>query len=251
MNDTTFSCSHFLSAGKQSGMSKRFQESSSLGSTTVKARACCLVSRESVSVGQNHSSNPKSLGRTRDTQVRTWEENTKSGWYSVQHASGNREYGHGSEDSGGLSETHASGTREYTRKVVQIMKDRLRHDESSSDISMNSEKMHISIWTIFMASSMQAALHMDPSYEKNLELYKSSEFERIKGFFGITRMMIEGKTVIENVVPADVASSLWERPVLLKEQAIKWTNPRVYVYSDSVLRLGKMHDPEDAIKKVE
>ena len=59
----------------------------------------------------------------------TWEErNTKSGWYSVQHASGNREYG--SEDSGGLSETHASGNCEHTRKVVQNMKDRheLRED---------------------------------------------------------------------------------------------------------------------------
>ena len=56
------------------------------------------------------------------------------------------------------------------------MKDPLRHDESSSEISMNSEKMHISIWTRFMASSMQAALHMDPSHEKNLELFKNSEF---------------------------------------------------------------------------
>ena len=50
MNDTTFSCSHlsnshsFLSAGKQSDMSKRSQESSSLGSPMVKAKACCLVS---------------------------------------------------------------------------------------------------------------------------------------------------------------------------------------------------------------
>ena len=89
-------------------------------------------------------------------QSRTWEErNTKSRWYSVQHASGNRE---------------------YTRKVVQNMKDRLRRDESSSDIPMISEKMHISIWTRFMASSMQAALHMDPSCDKNLELFKNSEF---------------------------------------------------------------------------
>ena len=64
-----------------------------------------------------------------------------------------------------VSETHASGNREHTRKVVQNMKDRPRHDESRSDISMNSEKMHISIWTRFMASSMQAALHMDQSYE--------------------------------------------------------------------------------------
>ena len=90
------------------------------------------------------------------------------------------------------------------------MKDRLRHDESSSDISMNSEKMHISIWTRFMASSMQAALHMDPTYEKNLERFKNSEFESIKGLFGITRMMIEGNSEIKNVFTADVASSLLE-----------------------------------------
>ena len=124
-----------------------------------------------------------------------WEErDEKSGWYSVLHAAGNREYC--SEDSGGLAETHASGNREYTRKVVHYIKDQLRHDESISEVSINSEKMHISIWTRFMASSMHAALHMDPSYENNLELFTHSEFENIKGLFGITRMMIEGNSEI-------------------------------------------------------
>ena len=86
---------------------------------------------------------------------------------------------------------------------------------------MNSEKMHMSTWTRFVASSMEAALHMDPSYEKNLEIFMNSEFENIKGLFGITRMMIEGNSEIKNVFPADVASSLWEKPVLLEEQAMK------------------------------
>ena len=100
-----------------------------------------------------------------------WAERTeKSGWYSVQHASGNREKS--SEDSGSLLEAHASGNREYTRKVVQN-KNQLRHDESISEVSINSEKMHISMWTRFMASSMQAALHMDPSYEMKYELFKN------------------------------------------------------------------------------
>ena len=58
---------------------------------------------------------------------------------------------------------------------------------------------------------------MDPSYEKNLELFKNSEFESIKGLFGIARMLIEGNSEIKNVFPADVASSLWEQHVLLKE----------------------------------
>ena len=148
-------------------MSKRSQGSSSPGSPTAKAKACSLVSRQCVSVGQDNSSNPESPGSTRDSQVWPWEErNEKSGWYFVQHASGNQEYG--SEDPGSPAETHASGNREYTRKVVQNIKNQLRHDESISEISI-SEKMHNSIWTRFVASSMKAALHIDPSYEKNLE----------------------------------------------------------------------------------
>ena len=96
---------------------------------------------------------------------------------------------------------------------------------------------------------MQAALYMDPSYEQNLELFKNSEFENIKGLFGITRMMIEGNSEIENVFLADVASSLWQNLYCSKKQAIKWTKARVYVNSDSVLCLGKQQGPEDAIKR--
>ena len=67
MNDTTFSRGHFyghtfLSARKQTEMSKRSQESSSPGWPMVKSKACCLVSRQCISVGQEYSSNPKKPG---------------------------------------------------------------------------------------------------------------------------------------------------------------------------------------------
>ena len=62
-------------------------------------------------------------------------------------------------------------------------------------------------------------------------------------------MMIEGNSEIKNVFSTEVASSLWEKSVLLNDQAIKWTRASVYVYSDSVLCLGKMLGPEDAIKR--
>ena len=245
MNDTTFSCSHFcthsfLSAGKQSEISKRSQESSSPDSPNGKSESMFVSFRDNAYLWDKIVRvTPKSPGSTRDSQVGPWEgRSAKSGWHSVQHASGNREKS--SEDSGCLLEAHASGNREYTRKVVQN-KNQLRHDESTSEVSINSEKMHIWIWTRFMASSMQAALHMDPSYEMKYELFKNSEFENIKGLFGITRMMIEGNSEIKNVFLADVASSLWEKHVLLKEQAIKWTKAGVYVHSDSVLWLGQQH----------
>ena len=66
---------------------------------------------------------------------------------------------------------------------------------------MNLEKMDISIWTRFVASSMQTALHMDPSYKENVEIIKNSEFENIKGLFSITRMMIEGNSELRTYFP--------------------------------------------------
>ena len=173
-------------------MSKRSQERSSHGSPMVKAKHVVSFGDNAYLWGQDYSSNPQSPGSTRDSHVWPWEETSeKSGWY----ASGNREYS--SEDSGSLAETHAS--QENTRKVVQNIKNQLRHDESFSEISINFEKMHISTWTRFKASSMQVALRMDPKYERNLELFKNSELENIQGVFGITRMMIEGNSEIKNV----------------------------------------------------
>ena len=104
-----------------------------------------------------------------------------------------------------------------------------------------------------MVSSMQAALCMDPCYKKKMELFKNSELENIKGLFGISRLIVEGNSEVKNVFPGDVASSLWGKLVLLKEQAIKWTKARVYVHSDPTLCSGKEHvqkmQPEGGMMK--
>ena len=66
-------------------------------------------------------------------------------------------------------------------------------------MAMEADKTNISIWTLFMASSMQAALHMDPSFTENLEVLKNSEFENIASLFNITRKMIGENAEILNV----------------------------------------------------
>ena len=40
-----------------------------------------------------------------------------------------------------------------------------------------------------MVSSMQAALHLDPNYAKNLEMFKNSEFEKIESLFNVMNMI--------------------------------------------------------------
>ena len=42
-------------------------------------------------------------------------------------------------------------TESACKKDVQNMKDRIRRDESITETLMNSEKMHTSMWTRFMA----------------------------------------------------------------------------------------------------
>ena len=62
--------------------------------------------------------------------------------------------------------------------------------------------MHILIWTLSMASSMQAALHMDPN-AKNLEIFKISEVENIETLFNVMNMMIAGNSEIKNLFSKD------------------------------------------------
>ena len=155
-------------------------------------------------MGQDYSSNPKSPESTGDTEVWAWEErNEKSGWYSVQHASGNRE---------------------YTRKVLSEQKSAQTRGKHLGNIDQFREDAYSDVDAIYGFINAGSIAH-GPDLRK--------EFE-----FGITRMMIEGNSEIKNVFPADVASSLSEKHVLLKEQAKNWTKTRVYVYSDSVLCMG-------------
>ena len=136
-------------------------------------------------------------------------------------------------------------TREKSFRTLKTNSDTMK---ASRKNRINSEDAFFDLDKIYGFINAGSIAH-GTSYEKNLALFKNSEFENIKGLFGITRMMIEGNSEIKNVFLADVASSLWENPVLLKEQAIKWTKARVYVCSDSVLCLGKMRGPEDAVRR--
>ena len=65
-----------------------------------------------------------------------------------------------------------------------------------------------------MASSMQAALYMDPNYAKNLEIFKNSEFENIESLFNVMNMMIARNSEIKNLFPEDSANPSWERSTL-------------------------------------
>ena len=73
-------------------------------------------------------------------------------------------------------------------------------------MAMEANKTNIPMWTLFMASSMQAALHMDPTYIENLEVFKNSDFGNIERLFNITRKMIGENSEILNVISSEGSS---------------------------------------------
>ena len=85
---------------------------------------------------------------------------------------------------------------------------------------------------------MQAALHMNTSYEKQrfVRNFENDDRRKFRNLECVSRRRCEFTLV---------------KHVLLKEQVIKWTEARVYVYSDSVLCLGKTTRSTRCNKKVE
>ena len=104
---------------------------------------------------------------------------------------------------------------EYVQKVFQNVKNRLGRNEDFHQMAMEAERTNISIWTVFMASSMKAALHMDPNYTENAEVFKNSEFEGIESMWNITRKMIGQNSEMMNVSSLEAATSKFENITLL------------------------------------
>ena len=97
-----------------------------------------------------------------------------------------------------------------------------------------------------MSSSMKAAIHLGPIFLANLEVYKNKNFENIASLFNIThKLIMELSEEILNVKWLESSSPSWTRSVLSHDQALKWAKAKVFVYSDSVLCLGMMHESKD------
>ena len=43
------------------------------------------------------------------------------------------------------------------------------------------------IWELFMSTTKKALVHLGPSYNENLEVYRNTNFEELKTLFDITQ----------------------------------------------------------------
>ena len=256
MTNTTFTRSHFSnahpfpSAGEQSECRQDLRKSVRLDRRRWK-RKNVVSFRDKVYLYKIIRVTQKSPGSTRHFEVRTWEErNTKSGWYSIQRASGNREYGHGSEDFGGLSETHASGNREVQAKS------RSKHEGPTQArwkqlgyIDQLRENAHVYMDKIYGLHRCRQHCPWTRLTKRIWNYSRLLNLRASKACSGLQEWSSKEIQKLRMYLPQMLRVHFGEQPVLLTEQAIRWTKARVYVYSNSVLCLGKQHGPEDAVKR--
>ena len=95
-----------------------------------------------------------------------------------------------------------------------------------------------------MSSTLQASVFMGKNYSDNWHSIKNSKDLTMKQMFDISEKLIGGQSdEIYGVSPINWEDSSWKPSSLVNdEEVISLSYAKVYVFSDSVLCLGKIHE---------
>ena len=116
-------------------------------------------------------------------------------------------------------------------------------DQSSKDATKDSDK-HSVTWWMFMSSTLQASAFMVKNYSDNRHSIKNTEDLTMKQMLDISEKLItEQSDEIYGMSTIHWEHSSWKYLSLVgDEQVISLLHTKVYVFSDSVLCLGKMNE---------
>ena len=120
---------------------------------------------------------------------------------------------------------------------------RKRQNQSSKDATKNSDK-HSVIGGMFMSSILRASVFMEKNYSDNLHSIKNTEDLTMKQMFDICEKLITGQSdEIYGVKTINWEGSSRKYLSLVgDEEVISLLHTKVYVFSDSVLCLGKVNE---------
>ena len=275
-----FTISHFSSINSVKAMSKRTQEGAGEESVTAKSRAMTkLVSRCRVrdptvfaSIASESPGKTKSesqnvlLSSLNEQQPRTGrpvlgasssnysEWNIDDKWSSqewksceMSNTSTERPVHHkfvidDDMDSDTAAESNLSAK---ARSFLNRVNDRLRKmlDRSPEDAMQDIDK-HSMTWTMFISSTLEASVFMGKNYSDNSHSIKNTgENLTLKQMFDLSeKLLVERSDEIFGVSQISWEDSPGRQLSLINddEEVISLSHAKVYVFSDSVLCLGKV-----------
>ena len=142
-----------------------------------------------------------------------------------------------------------SDAEEFVNKV----KDQVRRRQKRMSNVADSGEEHSIIWGMFMAATMNAATFMGKNFMDNQNSIKNSTDLTLKKMFDISEKLVSKQEEINNVDKIYWKNHSWKQLSLIgDERIINLQRAKVYVFSDSVLCLGKVHqhpESKEAWKK--
>ena len=130
-----------------------------------------------------------------------------------------------------------SDAAEFVNKV----KDQVRKRQKRISNVADSGEEHSIIWGMFMAATLNAATFMGKNFVDIQNSIMSSRDLTLKHMFDITLKLVSEQDEINNLDKFQWEKNSWKRLSLLgDETVINLQSTKVYVFSGSVLCLGKV-----------
>ena len=264
-----FNISHFSSTACIAAMAKRAQRESGEGRVTAKSRPVMnLTARTPSFVSSSASSNPgrtscgyQDPGKSVPSDDRTVkpEENSWDSWQKVDphreeplrdrnpHSARYEESIHDRTGKPVLKnfqeqayfENFVMG-REVTEFVNQV-RDQVRNRQKRMSSIAESCTEHSIICGMFMATTLNAATFMGKNFSSIQSVVKNHESLTLKQMFDVTAQLVNNQEEISGLDKILCGKNSWTHLSLINDAVvINLQSTKVYVFSDSVLCLGKV-----------
>ena len=138
------------------------------------------------------------------------------------------------------SETFVMGSdaAEFVKKV----RDQVRKRQKRMSNVADSGDEHSVIWGMFMAATMNAAAFMGKNFQDNQNSIMNTSDLTLKKMFDISEKLVSEQDEIYQVDTIPWKNHSWKQLSLIDDETvINLQRPKVYVFSDSVLCLGRVH----------
>ena len=131
-----------------------------------------------------------------------------------------------------------SDAAEFVKKV----KDQVRNRQKRMSNVAESGEEHSIIWGMFMAATMNAATFMGKNFTTFQSFVKNHEDLTLKQIFDVTAQLVNNQKEIDCLDKIMYGKNSWTRLSLIDDETvINLQRTKVYVFSDSVLCLGRIH----------
>ena len=130
-----------------------------------------------------------------------------------------------------------------TRSLVNRVNDQLRRRQKRiSNVTENGEK-HSMICGMFMVVTMESAVFMGKNYLNNCQSVANTTDLTIEQMFDISARLVSEQDEISGLETIGCENHSWKYLSLVgEERIINLQRTKVYVFPDSVLCLGKIHE---------